>query len=268
MASNVAFAGSVPANYEKYLGPFLFEPYALDLVKRLPKGSLNNVLETACGTGRVTRHLVDALAANGKIVATDLNADMLSVAREKVTDSRINCQVADAQDLPFDDNSFDAVVCQYGVMFFPEKPKAFSEAYRVLKTGGSFIFNCWDNLDKNPATDIINKVLKEEFGTDAPTFLEQAPYSFFDQAEIRRLMQEAAFKDVKLEVLKINSRYNAPEVVINGFLDGTPLSAYLADKDPGKKSAVRKKSREQLVDRFGEIADKVNIQAIICEGVK
>ncbi len=193
---------------------------------------------------------------------------LLSLAREIVKDSRIHWQEADAQDLPFDDNSFDAVVCQYGVMFFPDKPKAFREAYRVLKQGGRFLFNCWDSLVHNPATDIINKALKEEFGTDAPKFLEQAPYSFFDQGEIQKLMQEAAFKDLKLEVLKFNSSYDTPEVVINGFLDGTPLSAYLADKDPGKKDAVRKKSRKRLIDQFGESADKVALQAIVCEGVK
>ena len=126
MASNVAFAGSVPANYEQYLGPVLFEPYALDIMNRLPKASLNNVLEIACGTGRVTKHLLGAVSKNGKLVATDLNADMMTVAKEKADDSRIEWKTADAQELPFADNSFDAVICQYGVMFFPDKPKAFS----------------------------------------------------------------------------------------------------------------------------------------------
>src|SRR5438128_697292 len=141
MSSTTSFTGSIPSNYDQYLGPFLFEPYAIDLVKRLPHQGLKNVLEIACGTGRVTQHLVGELADDGNLIATDLNPDMITLARQKVSDGRIRWQAADAQQLPFGDNTFDAVVCQYGVMFFPDKPKAFAEAHRVLKNGGKFIFN-------------------------------------------------------------------------------------------------------------------------------
>src|SRR6476661_6264867 len=146
MSSLTAFAGSVPANYDRYLGPLLFEPYALDLVERLKNDQLKQVLEIACGTGRVTRHLTKLVEADGRLVASDLNPDMIAQAKTQLTGERVQWQVADAQQLPFDANSFDHVICQFGVMFFPDKPAAFREAYRVMQPGGKYIFSVWDNM--------------------------------------------------------------------------------------------------------------------------
>lgn len=138
MSLSTAFEGSIPVNYDRYLGPFLFEPFALNLLQKLPIKALNKVLEIACGTGRVTKHLTGSLTEDGTLTATDLNPDMLSVAKENLHDPRIKWMQADAQHLSFDDAIFDTVVCQFGVMFFPDKLKAFKETYRVLKPGGRF----------------------------------------------------------------------------------------------------------------------------------
>lgn len=267
MASNTAFVGSVPASYEKYLGPFLFEVYAKDIANRLPKG-LNSVLETACGTGRVTRHLLNVVGDSGKIVATDFNGDMIAIAREKVIDKRIDWQVADAQDLPFDDNTFDAVVCQFGVMFFPDKIKAFAESYRVLKPGGHFVFNSWDSLQYNPVPAMVDKALKEEFTEEAPDFLEEGPFSFFDHNEINKLLQVAGFQNIEIEVVSRESGYDSTDAILNGFLDGTPLSPFLQEKGEHRKASVREKIREQLNSSYGERSDKVKLQAIVCDAVK
>jgi len=109
-----AFAGTIPENYERYLGPFLFEPYALDLVSRLKDKKYPAILELACGTGRVTNHLADAVN-HDTLIATDLNPDMIKIAKTKVANENIKWMVADALDLPFPDESFDLVVCQFGM---------------------------------------------------------------------------------------------------------------------------------------------------------
>ena len=267
MPSAVAFAGSVPAMYDQYLGPFLFEPYAKDLVQRLPTG-LHKVLEIACGTGRVTKHLVTNLAADEQLTATDLNPDMVAVAKQKVTDSRVIWSVADALQLPFNDEAFDAVICQFGVMFFPDKAKAFAEAHRVLKTGGRFLFNTWDSVDANPPVAIIDTVLKEEFGEAAPDFLKAAPYSLYDRELIKNLLSKAGFKNCKMDVVSLASSYSTPDDIITGFLEGTPLFTYLAEKDAAKKEIVRRRIRQQLTERFGESSGTVPLQAIVCEGGK
>src|SRR5437870_8968818 len=134
-----SFTGSVPAFYDRCLGPVLFEPYANDLVARLDVGDDQRVLELACGTGIVTRRLREALPESATLVATDLFDAMLVHARSVVPDAGIEWQQADAQDLPFADGSFDTVVCQFGLMFLPDKVRGFREARRVLRDGGSLI---------------------------------------------------------------------------------------------------------------------------------
>lgn len=264
MPSPIAFAGSVPANYDKYLGPFLFEPYAKDLVQRLTKG-LHKVLEIACGTGRVTKHLVATLASDGQLTATDLNPDMVSVAQQEVPDTKVIWSVADAQQLPFEDETFDAVVCQFGVMFFPDKAKAFTETHRVLKMGGKFLFNTWDAVDANPPIAILDKVLKEVFGEAAPDFLRAAPYSLYDKKLIKSLLQQALFKNIKMEVVTMNSGYSTPDDIIKGFLEGTPLFTYLAEKDAAQRNIIQQNIKKQLTEQFGESSSNVPLQAIVCE---
>ena len=153
MASIAAFTGSIPGNYDKYLGPVLFEPYALDLRDRLKKESLKNVLELACGTGRVTRHLVSLLPADGKLIASDLNPDMMAVAKTRVSDERVKWLAADAQALPFANDSFDHIVCQFGIMFFPDKGKALSEAFVFYNPADSICLipgRAWNRIHVQP----------------------------------------------------------------------------------------------------------------------
>jgi ubiquinone/menaquinone biosynthesis C-methylase UbiE len=268
MSSVSAFAGSVPANYEKYLGPFLFEPYALDLMKRLQNRKVKNVLELACGTGRVTKHLLNLVPQDGQLVASDLNPDMIAIAKEKVPDQKIDWQVIDAQELPFSNNSFDTIVIQYGVMFFPDKLRAFSEAHRVLEAGGLMLFNSWDSLHHNPAIEIMHNLLQSEFGDAAPNFLEQGPYSFSDRKLMRQLLEDAGFSDIRLETVQIMSRYDNADVVVKGFCEGSPLAAYLKDFDSTVKERVKQKMKEEIQRKFGAQSNEVPLQAIVCEAVK
>jgi ubiquinone/menaquinone biosynthesis C-methylase UbiE len=147
----VAYTGAIPKLYETILGPVYFEPYAIETAKKVATLQPRQVLETACGTGRVTNQLQKQLAADTSITATDISPDMLGIAIEKLSTLRnVSFQIADALNLPFADNSFDVVVCQFGAMFFTDKKKGFSEASRVLKKNGKFIFVVWDKLSLKP----------------------------------------------------------------------------------------------------------------------
>jgi ubiquinone/menaquinone biosynthesis C-methylase UbiE len=268
MSSITAFAGSVPANYDQYLGPLLFEPYALDIVQRLQNGKLQNVLELACGTGRVTKHLVSLISEDGQLFATDLNADMLAMAQTKVEDKRIKWQVVDAQALPFDNASFDYIVCQFGVMFLPDKQKAFNEAHRVLQPGGKFLFSVWDDMLYNPRSFIIKKVMDDMFRENAPDFLKKGPYSFFDKEEIRKTVQEAGFQDPHIEEVKKTATYIDINDIIKGFVDGSPLSSFMHDKPIDVQEELEQRLRQELWAQVQQYGSEVPLQALVIEVVK
>ena len=174
--ADTVFSGSIPALYDKYLGPLIFEPYAEDLAQRLSALDAARVLEAAAGTGIVTRALLRALPGSVAIVATDLNQPMVDHAAAQVSSSRVTWQQADAQSLPFPDGAFDAVVCQFGVMFFPDKRQAYREARRVLKPGGRFIFNVWDKLECNEFAALVVAAAIDVFPNDPPLFLARTPH--------------------------------------------------------------------------------------------
>lgn len=267
MSSLTFFAGSVPENYDKYLGPDLFEPYALDVASRLRTDRCRNILELASGTGRVTRHLINRLTEDGKIVATDLNGDMLEIAKAKVKDERIEWQVIDAHVLPFEDQSFDHVVCQFGVMFFEDKQKAFAETRRVLEPGGKFIFNTWGSIKDNPRSAAIKDVMENVFKNEAPDFLQKGPYSFYDVDEIEQLMKSAGFSNITVEeVKKTVIDWNIDDY-LKGFLEGSPLSAFLSKHEETIKESVKGKLKEAFLKKFG-VNVETSMLAYVCEGYR
>jgi ubiquinone/menaquinone biosynthesis C-methylase UbiE len=266
MSKVTSFAGSVPENYDKYLGPVLFEPYALDIITRVKDAA--NILEIACGTGRVTKHLLAKLPVTGKLVATDLNADMISIAKTKVIDDRVEWKVANAQELPFEENSFDHVICQFGIMFFPDKALAMAEAHRVLKPGGKYIFNVWDDLKFNPRSAIIKQIMEHIMGEDAPDFLKKGPYSYYDKDEISNLMKLTGFKDIQIDVVSKTAYYKSSDDLINGFVKGSPLSAYLAEQTQDLQEKIVGKLRSRVAEELGENNLESPMQAIIFEGRK
>lgn len=267
MSSNTVFAGSIPYNYETYLGPLFFEPYAADLVERLQRNSYNNVLELACGTGRVTKHLVRRLSNDGTLIATDLNDGMLQIAKERTNDSRIQWSVADAQNLPFGNNRFDLVACQFGVMFFADKPKAFKETLRVLKANGKFIFNTWNDVQHNDLASLTEKALQEVFPKDPPTFFMQGPHSFCDTDAIKQLLEDSGFVQVKIEKVTKISVAASPGDAVKGILDGTPVSNFLKDRAE-QAEKTKQRLRELLTEQFGEKSLKLSMEAFVCEATK
>src|SRR5262245_50195779 len=173
--TDTLFAGSIPKIYETHLVPLIFEPYAVDLAQRLLRRRIARVLELAAGTGVATRRLAAALPESVSIVATDLNRTMLDRASAIGTGRPVEWCQADALQLPFGEAAFDAVVCQFGVMFFPDKPKAFAEARRVLRPGGVFVFNVWDRLGENDFADVVTTAVASMYATDPPRFLARIP---------------------------------------------------------------------------------------------
>ena len=267
MSHEHLFSGSIPGNYDKYLGPYLFEPYAKDLAERLTNRECKMMLELACGTGRVTKYLLERLSTTGMLLATDLNDDMLAIAKSVVSDDRVEWQVLDAQELPFADNTFDHVICQYGVMFFPDKAKAFKEAHRVLATKGKYIFNVWGSLEDNPRAGLIQKVLNEVFKEDAPDFLERAPYGFYNSGLIKDMLLKAGFVNVSVETVRKEIEYGHADDPAKGYLTGTPINAFLQKKDEAVREHLFQQVREAEQREFGGSL-KAQMLAYVCTGEK
>jgi ubiquinone/menaquinone biosynthesis C-methylase UbiE len=261
-----SFAGTVPANYEKYLGPFLFEPYALDVAARLQDKRYPSILEIACGTGRVTNHLSGSVQ-HDSLIATDLNPDMIEVAKKIVTNPSIRWMAADAVALPFADHSFDAVVCQFGIMFFPDKRKGLQEMYRVLKAGGKLIFNTWDKLENLPAVQLGRKVIDSFFETDPPEFYN-IPFSMHDEHELRTLMLEAGFKNISISLVKKEGVSPSAANLARGMVEGSPMYVSIIERDAALVEPMKEKVEKELGEKFGNNPLTCNLQAWVCEGEK
>jgi SAM-dependent methyltransferase len=256
MPDESLFGGSVPAYYDHYLGPVLFEPYALDLTGRIHSWKKDTVLEIACGTGRVTRHLKNTLSPVARLVATDINPDMLSLAREKLGEKGLEWAIADACELPFANGAFDLLVCQFGVMFFPDKVRAFSEMSRVLAPGGRLLFNVWDRLEFNPRSGLIKKMLEECLGDAAPDF-SSGPFAYSDKQQVLHDLIAGGFNRIAIDVVKKTGYYSSVENLVAGFLYGSPLAYFLQKQEP----AVREKIRSRLIEEASGLMEKEGIEA-------
>ena len=260
--SHRTFAGSIPENYQRYLVPLIFEDYAADLASRLSLPAGGAVLETACGTGVVTRHLLAALTDGARLTATDLNPGMIAEARKILGEAPgLGFQEADATALPFEDGAFDAVVCQFGVMFYPDKAKGYGEAARVLKPGGQYLFNVWDSLDRNRLPQAAHQAVGALFPEDPPNFLE-LPFGYHDLTAILRALQSAGFADVDIAVQPRTSRARSARDVVRAFCAGTPLANQLAQKETPSLDQVVESVTRALESEFGDGPIAAPMQAI------
>ncbi len=261
------FAGSIPQNYDRYMVPLIFEPYAAEMARRAASFSPGAVLEIAAGSGVVTRALAPKLSPDASYVVTDLNQPMLDYAASRQDpDGRIAWRQADALDLPFEDAAFDVVCCQFGAMFFPDRSKAYREAGRVLKPGGHFLFNVWDRIEENDFADDVTNALATIFPDDPPRFMARTPHGYHDTALIRRELQDAGFFDVVIETKAEQSRASSPRVAAVAYCQGTPLRNEIEARDAGRLEAATDTAEAAIAQRHGEgaVAGKIQAHIITC----
>lgn len=243
--------GSIPENYERHLVPLLFLDYAADLAMRVDVPEGGSVLETACGTGALTRHLVASLPDTVRLTVTDLTPQMVEHARRVVgADRAIEFQQADATDLPFPENSFDAVVCQFSLMLFPDRVKGMQEAARVLRPGGCFVFNVWDRLERNVFSRAVHEAMKDVFPDDPPDFL-QAPFAYHDLTEIANNLQEAGFDVIEMVVQPRGSKASSPLQVAAGLVAGSPLANQVTDRGTLSLEEATRMVETMIAHSFG-----------------
>jgi len=265
--TDTVFGGSIPAFYDRYLGPLLFEPYAEDLARRLANISRGRVLETAAGTGIVTRRLIRTLPDAVAIVATDLNQPMLDFAAAQTDTTRITWQQADAVPLPFADRAFDAVVCQFGVMFFPDKIAAYREAWRVLKPGGRFLFSVWDRIEENEIAQIVTETVARLFPQDPPRFLARTPHGYHDIGKIEDDLAGTRFSSVNAETVQRLSVAPTPRDAVIGLLQGSPLRTEIEARDATRLEAAIDAAASAVAVQFGPGPISAKMQAHVITAV-
>jgi ubiquinone/menaquinone biosynthesis C-methylase UbiE len=260
------FAGSIPENYDRNMVPLIFEAYARDLSQRAAALSPKAVLETAAGSGVVTRALAPRLAPDARYVVTDLNQPMLDYAAARQNaDSRIDWRKADAQALPFEDATFDVVCCQFGAMFFPDRPSGYREARRVLKPAGCFLFNVWDRIEENVFADDVTNALAALFPDNPPRFLARTPHGYHDTALIRRDLEKAGFSHVTIETREEESRAPSPRHVALAYCQGTPLRNEIEARGPATLEAATDHAAAAIARRHGngEVAAKIQAHVVM-----
>ncbi len=261
------FGGSVPNTYHSILGPIIFDAYAKDMAARLApllkSKPTARILELAAGTGIVTQAILKILPADAALTVTDISEPMLAVARAAIKDPRVAFQAADACQVPFSDKSFDFIICQYGVMFFPDKIQAMKEARRVLAPGGTYFFNIWDSLEHNPFPRTVHEALGGLFPSNPIHFLEKMPFGYSDRTEIERVTRVGGFGNFKVETIGFPCIAQSAAHVARAWVEGTPLFAALQERAVTDTTPVREAVERALASRFGDCPCSSTMRAVI-----
>ncbi|MCH5598567.1 class I SAM-dependent methyltransferase [Niabella ginsengisoli] len=254
------------SHYDRFFGPLFFEPYAIEVVKRIDPALVSIVLELATGTGRVTRHIRDRISTKAKLIASDISEDMLSVAKKKLRKLDIDWQHIDAQQLPFSDNSLDLIVCCFGYMFVPDKPKAFAEAYRVLKPGGQLLFTTWDKLENNGASYTSRSIAKKYLDEPLPKSYNLAT-SMHDESVIEALLRDAGFEKISIEKVELFATSRTAKEAANGLVAGD-IYEDIKKRNPAWIEEIKIKLEKELAEKFGAAPMTAPMSAVISQAWK
>jgi ubiquinone/menaquinone biosynthesis C-methylase UbiE len=261
------FSGSVPKHYDQFSGPMFFEPYAIEVSNRIDASSVDVALELASGTGRVTRHLRAVLPSTTKLVASDISSDMLAVAKEKLNALDINWEMIDAQQLPFEDNSIDLIVCCFGYMFVPDKLKAFAEAYRVLRPGGMLLFNTWDKLELIGASCVYRNIAKKYLKEPLPESYN-LPFSMHDESAITKMLQEVGFSKISIEKISKLSICSTAKEASEALTQGGAIYNAIMSHNPEWIEEIKILVEKELAGKFGEAPMVAPMSAVISQAWK
>lgn len=268
-AGDRSFSGSIPQLYEQWLVPLLFHPYALDLAMRAVRLQPRSVLEIAAGTGAVTRELARVLPDDVPITATDLSQPMIDHAATTGLHRPVRWQQADALALPFEEGCFDLVICQFGVMFFPDKAAAFAESRRVLRPGGVLLFNVWDRIETNHFPHEVGKALATLYPADPPRFMERVPHGYHDPGRVATDLKAGGFDgEAIIHTVTRRSHADSPLDVATAFCQGTPLRNEIEARDPSGLPRATRHAAQALARRFGPGPIEGDIQAFVLSAVK
>ena len=261
--ATTAFVGKIPENYERYLAPLFFNDFADDLVARVPVSDDMRVLEVACGTGIVTRRLVERLGGRGTVMATDLNEAMFAHARKRLPGSGdATYRTADGTSLPFESRSYDAVVCQFGLMFFPDKTAGAREAFRVLRPGGVYLLNVWDALEHNPVGRITHETIAKFFPTDPPKFYT-VPFGYHDAGVLQSLLRDAGFEDIRCERVAKQGQSPSAAEAATGLVEGNPVYGEITQRRPEALAEIKAAIAANLARELGDRPLRAPLRAFV-----
>jgi len=261
MATEINFNGSIPQHYEDYLIDFLFDSFANDLVKRVATNNTIKVLELAAGTGCVTKHLVNYLPSSATITATDLQPGMLEVAKKNLSGSNIDWATVDMTDIPYDDDAFDSIICQFGLMLVPNKMKALQEIHRVLKPGGQLVFNVWGNIDYNAVWKIGGEVVESFLGNN-PILQDPGPFSLNERTTLQ-LLEDAGFSNIKSTVVDETGSIETAAMAAKGFIEGLPVVLAISKSNPSQIPIIQQALEVALSQQLSNHPLRSSLQALV-----
>lgn len=264
--NDTVFAGSIPQFYDRLMVPLIFEAYAAIMADVVAELSPDSVLETAAGSGVVTRALAPKLGVGARYVVTDLNQPMIDYAASRqANDRRLTWRQADALDLPFEDCAFDVVCCQFGVMFFPNRVAGYAEARRALRSGGHFVFSVWDRIEENAFADEVTKAVATVFPHDPPLFLARTPHGYHDVALIREELRRAGFADIRISTRADVSRAPSARHAATAYCHGTPLRNEIEARDASLLQLSTDRASAAIASCHGEgpVAGKIQAHVVV-----
>jgi ubiquinone/menaquinone biosynthesis C-methylase UbiE len=265
--NNIQFEKTIPKVYEQYLGPYLYEPYSKYVTNRII-GNPQTVLEIGVGSGRLTNHLVKKLSKEAKLTAIDINPNMLDIAQHKVNAANVKFEVADAQELPFLDNSFDLVICQFSFMFLPNKQKGFNEAWRVLKPGGQFLFITWDKAENNITVHISQQTILQFLQVAPPAYFGKAYSAMNNPDELLNYTKYAGFENGKVEKITLEGKCPCAMDAVIGFVEGNSIIKEILKEGPELLQTIKKSIVSKINDQVGQDPIRSELNAWVGECYK